>query len=493
MKTTYSCTITVHSPLHIGCDEVYEPMGFVLDEAGSELIHFEPAQFISTLSLSDRQNLSEICRRADLPSILQLYKFFQGKDAQGRRVKVSAQFVKHYRQTLNLPEKLIQQNLNRFVIERTAFRLADDRPFLPGSSIKGALRTGYLNHVCQGKNMRIRDGKKLEGTLLDYSYIDQDPFGRVKVSDFQPVGEIQTRIVYAVNKKKKPSDREARGPYQILEVVEPGSVFAGEITVLDTEVKSPVKHRVKLDDLLSGSNTFYTGEYRRETAELAGAGIHHDNMSPKGTSLIRAGRHSGAESVTIKGNRDIKIMLGGRNNAFKPYATTLWLASPERQPGNNDDLLPFGWLSVAHIDPEQQSKLTVREEDYLRQKECQEKDRLKAVQVQKEKEEAALKEEEEKQKIEAQKAQEEARRKEALEEMSPEDRELAEIFDSGPVVENNVVDLYNRLDEMPPDFKAKCAGKIKSYYQSAGKWKVNKKKAKQFEKVKHLKSILGES
>ena len=61
------------------------------------------------------------------------------------------------------------------------------------------------------------------------------------------------------------------------------------------------------------------------------------------------------------------------------------------------------------------------------------------------------------------------------------------------VNENKVVDLYNRLDEMEGDFKIKSAEKIKAFYISENKWKVNKKKKKQFAKVQHIKRILGES
>ena len=178
-------------------------MGFVLDEEQKELIAFDPVSFINSLSPADKSTLSSLCRSGDLPSIIQIYKFFQGRKAQGRRVSVAPAFINHYRSTLKIPENKIQQELNKFVIERTAFRTADNRPFIPGSSIKGALRTGYLNHVCGGKNMRERDAKGLEKKLLDYQSIEQDPFGHVKVSDFQPAGEIQTRIVYCREQEKK--------------------------------------------------------------------------------------------------------------------------------------------------------------------------------------------------------------------------------------------------------------------------------------------------
>ncbi len=206
MKKTFKCMIKTASPIHIGCDEVYEPTGFVVEEENNCIVQFESSELITALGEQERERLSSICCQGDLPSILKLYKFFQGRKVKGRRISVTADFVAHYRDTLKIPEndsRKIQNELNKFIVERTAFRTWDSRAYLPGSSIKGALRTGYLNHLCNGQKVNIRPAKDLEQKLMDYKSIDEDPFALVKVSDFQPVGDVKTKIVYAVNKKKK--------------------------------------------------------------------------------------------------------------------------------------------------------------------------------------------------------------------------------------------------------------------------------------------------
>lgn len=48
-STTYYCRLKVLSPVHIGCDEVYEPTGFAIDEEQKKLIAFEAASFLSRL------------------------------------------------------------------------------------------------------------------------------------------------------------------------------------------------------------------------------------------------------------------------------------------------------------------------------------------------------------------------------------------------------------------------------------------------------------
>jgi hypothetical protein len=41
--------------------------------------------------------------------------------------------------------------------------------------------------------------------------------------------------------------------------------------------------------------------------------------------------------------RKIKIMKDRRQFEFLNHATTIWLASEESKPANNNGLLPFGW------------------------------------------------------------------------------------------------------------------------------------------------------
>lgn len=60
--------------------------------------------------------------------------------------------------------------------------------------------------------------------------------------------------------------------------------------------------------------------------------------------MLRIGRHSGAEAVTIEGNRHIKIMRGkGQQPKYLDHTTTIWLASETSKPNTNNGLLPFGW------------------------------------------------------------------------------------------------------------------------------------------------------
>lgn len=61
-------------------------------------------------------------------------------------------------------------------------------------------------------------------------------------------------------------------------------------------------------------------------------------------ALLRVGRHSGAENMTLDGARNgsIKIMRLGGRTTYEDEATTIWMAA--EHDGHRSDMQPFGWL-----------------------------------------------------------------------------------------------------------------------------------------------------
>ncbi|MCX7634704.1 MAG: type III-A CRISPR-associated RAMP protein Csm5, partial [Syntrophales bacterium] len=266
-------------------------------------------------------------------------------------VALSGGFISHYNETLKIGtgnENRIKQELNRFAIARTIYHPHTDIPYIPGSSVKGALRTAWLNALQQKKKLSqfpANKAKNLEETLLDGGKFDTDPFRLVKVSDFMPVGPVKTRVVYAVNEKKTRSKFAARGVYQILEIIEVSSLFEGTITVEKPLDRNAVRSPFTAQELLKSVSDFYRQELARENDELAAIDIKGIKIPVQTQGFpMRIGRHSGAESVTIEGQRRIRIMQGkGKPALDLDHATTLWLAASERRPKDRN-LHPFGWV-----------------------------------------------------------------------------------------------------------------------------------------------------
>lgn len=347
-STTHFFTLKVHTPVHIGCGEVYEPTGFVVNGMEKALIAFEPETFLANLSSDELSRFSAICRKGTPASLLEVYKFMNAKSefATGRRAAVSEGFVEHYQS--NVRKSNADNELNKFEISRTAFRSLDNTPYVPGSAIKGAMRTGVLNMRHSARPSAERRAEDLEKGLLGGSF-DQDPFRLIKVSDFVAVEGVRQKIVYAVNRKKLPSEKATRGIPQILEVIEPGAIFFGAVTILDAHGRSGVSKPVTLQELHQALSSFYSGEMKREESDLRKSNTLYQapDAVDRGAIPIRLGRHCGAESLTIEGKRDIKIMMGkGKQPKSLDHATTFWLAAESRTPSAKDMLQPFGWAGL---------------------------------------------------------------------------------------------------------------------------------------------------
>jgi CRISPR-associated protein Csm5 len=498
-KETFRCALKIASPVHLGCDDVYEPTGFVVDEENGWLTPFDPFQFIQDLPVDECEKLTHLCRKGTIESVLEIYKFFRGKKTSGRQVEICNGFVEHYRKVLALPsnEKNVTQNLNQFQICRTAFKSLDNRPYIPGTAVKGAIRTAYLNALAGTRRLPTPRGKnasnELQSKLIGYEphKMETDPFRLVKVSDFMPVGKIRTRIVYAVNKKKKVSDREARGPYQILEVIEPGARFMGEISVEKPQSDRHIRYPATLEVVLKSLNPFYQGENQRECKELENIKVEGVTIKPDpGTYALRVGRHSGAESITVNGYRDIRIMLGGNKKpVYKEQSTTFWLASETDKNTYNQGLRPFGWTVLERLSPELDTRLCAEEEAFAYQKVLVEQKRLDEAARKKER---AIREKEESERLQQEKEAKERLEKERQAELDalPEDERQVVFLEQGELNENQVVEIFSQLDSMKGQIQIRTAEALRDYWQKAGKWKKKDCSKKQLVKVKKIKSIL---
>ena len=88
-------------------------------------------------------------------------------------------------------------------------------------------------------------------------------------------------------------------------------------------------------------------------------------------------------------------------------------------------------------------------------------------------------------------AEAEARRQAELDAMPEDERQLL-LLEQGDLNENQVFELYNRLDDMDDRVKMKTAKALKTYWQKIGKWKKKECSIKQRQKVASIKQLLGE-
>lgn len=388
MENPLNIKLHVLSPIHIGCDDVYEPTSFVIDDKKMKLIEFDPIEFVKALNDKQRAEFSKVCSGDNLLSIM---KFIKNNSMQlnGREVDIASDLIAHYKKVLDLPTFDKKAVINQFTMNKTAYNPQTNQPYIPGTSLKGSMRTAYLSALSEvtktkdfWKSCGLLSRQDLENPLFTYNQIGKkqvakkleqkllsgdfatDPFRMVKISDLLPIGEIKTKIVYAVNKKKEKSDKallsEKGGVYPIFETIQPGAVFEGTININMPEQTAGISLPITANSLKSSLNKFYIPLLEAEIKVLKGIDIpvpiinainaKFKGQISKAVFFLSIGRHSGAEAVTIEGNRNIKIMQGkDKPPLYSNHATTLWLASDSPRPQNNNGLLPFGWAALEAV------------------------------------------------------------------------------------------------------------------------------------------------
>ena len=388
----YTLRYTPLSPTHIGADESYEPGNYVIDDEGGALYSFNSQAAVTGLGEKEKKELLTIVN---------------GRPDDLMLTKVQAFFHKHRESLIayanspvptanginELYEKRIgkaaqhegrgRRVINKLEIERTFYNPVDGRPLLPGSSIKGAIRTALLDERNNGKALNDRNEKNqaLQQRLLEGKF-HTDPFRLISIADASWQGSQNKpacQIKFAVNRKRKPvvkdgqllkSQAETKNLFQLLECVTPHHYqsFTGAMTLLNTRSISPGSSKLPKQDfhwsikeIAKACNEFYVKLFRDEFYAIKDRGylntvwleqlkdLIDNDLSTRlvmgEAFLLRLGRHSGAEALTLNGIRKIKIMQGkGQPPKEADQPKTWWLAADEST--SNREMFPFGWVLV---------------------------------------------------------------------------------------------------------------------------------------------------
>lgn len=235
-------------------------------------------------------------------------------------VDVSNAVQKRYEERFDAPEN--QLPMSPFI--RTG-----SKAFLPGSSIKGALRTAYLNFLKGKTSVKERNRADLvEGELFKANVegrdgrirfdIDKDPFRTIKIKDsFLPQGATFFGEVVNYNKK---DGRLNPTNIQILSEVTYGSLIEKPVSMeieisLDKKVLynresgiDSLHEKVDVQSLLKACDNFYRKSLDEEKNKFLSGVSNGDVISKvyqqildhaKGGYLFRIGWGSGLISMTI--------------------------------------------------------------------------------------------------------------------------------------------------------------------------------------------------
>ncbi len=194
----YRLTLTPLTPVHIGSGEVIDPFEYVILE---RLIHFRPEQFLRRLDQSQQERFLRLAAN----DILVMREFVRGRE-EAIRQSTDYSFSVHPRARAVYEERL--KNIHSDLSVHPCIRTSG-LPFIPGSSLKGALRTALLFDRA-GKPVREYNGRKLEAETLGCGRYNRqgrflgldaslDPFRLLKTGDSQATGECSSLQVITVH------------------------------------------------------------------------------------------------------------------------------------------------------------------------------------------------------------------------------------------------------------------------------------------------------
>jgi len=404
-QTVYISTLT---PVHIGSGEDYYPTDYVIDEG--YLHYFGELQLLEALKPAELRELAKLAEiREGRVAIRRMQKFIHDKRAllktyAQHATPVSPALEGFYRDSIEG-----KKDTNKLAIQRNTFNPHTQQPYIPGSSLKGAIRTAILDACLKNdrqyadrlkkavndavhsyenatdqraakrniqRNLRLK-GQDVPGKLLKYSHVTEDPLRLLKIGDApynHSDGLNGLEIRYAVNRKKgrskKKSMAEERDLYTLLECLgaHRGRSFHTELTLLSSRELSRWQDKLpfeSLSDLAEVCNDYYFPRLCDELDALQDqqyfdtdwvtslrkllSGELSEARNRRHVFLLRVGKHSGAEHTTLDSVRCIEIMQKqGQPPKYLDHATTLWLAADTKD--QTGGMLPFGWVLVEFDD-----------------------------------------------------------------------------------------------------------------------------------------------
>jgi CRISPR-associated protein Csm5 len=384
--TTYCFKAHALTPIHVGCGREIDPSEFVLK--GEKLIHINPADIISNLPQDQQERFSSMVDRADLKEI---QNFLRHQVDESRhavsRIEVSKAFRAEYDAKASNPN-------NQFRVDMLPRNSHEGMALLPGSGIKGAIRTAVVNHFVNDDPTAVgpddrralagmdarRRSQELEKTALNRSPWEthKDIFRLIKVEDCGlPDGATRVDRAISFNPFKPGSEKIQIWVERLRSMADTATPPVFDV-VLRIDTKAMANHRVKsilgrtldFEVILKACNRFY---WNRMVAE----GDRFDNRAEGGPSwqaihgvfpkgqmeeggevftidpanpfwhnpeagrkrmLLRIGRFSHFESLSVNGLRE-----GYNIQARKPI-TSMGATRTRCLMENGKPPMPFGWL-----------------------------------------------------------------------------------------------------------------------------------------------------
>ncbi len=367
--TRWPVTLTPLSPIHIGSGEELDWTRAI--PVGRELVVFDPLRVeLPPTALAEMVKAADGRASGDA-AVLALQKLFKAhsgafRAAAASRVAMTGAVADKFEKALG--HNVQQQGtgretvVNQLALSRHAIVAGDGRPYVPGSSLKGALRTAEVARLDYRENPTPPPGPRPDfrdpsDDLL--GRFQNSPFSRVLLSDLLPQGNVTALAAQVRNVRRKRKEGVAeKGLPVSVELIPPflPCAFRGDIRIAGKRGRGDQAAVPDLGQMMTATHAFHfelfqffakvlqqeqrglpagwlAGVRQLLAEESLAAAIREGRAA-----LVRLGKFCSAESKTVAW-RSVFIPQAqppAPKRVLHPY--TLWLA--ELGTAGN---LPLGW------------------------------------------------------------------------------------------------------------------------------------------------------
>ncbi|WP_180187078.1 type III-A CRISPR-associated RAMP protein Csm5 [Acinetobacter sp. YH01012] len=374
--------ITTLSPVQLGSGDDFYPTNYVITDDGW-LHHFDELALSYALkgNLSKLSNALESQRGDDMILSIQRLIREYSKDLSKLAfysLPVSQGFLTFYKSRIGQIAQRETGNkrvVNRLQISRTFIHPHKHVPVIPGSALKGAIRTAIVNDLAQHELVELKrlasdrqGSKKVQEKVLSYSRVNEDPMKFFKVSDAEyQHSYLPTEIMFSVSRKRKPKANyePAEGVSTYMEVISPYrfQAFTSDLRFVEAfDHNHNTAIPTSFAEVAKVCNAYYLPKLKFELEQLSHEANYLDSDYVKAVNdllasewetmvkankifVLRLGKFSGAQDKTLDDLRSIAIKVGKRDYENKPETHEVRLAA-EIDVKQKHGLLPFGWVLV---------------------------------------------------------------------------------------------------------------------------------------------------
>lgn len=327
---TFNLEVEVLTAIHIGTGEQLEPLQYVVspgpDDHAATMKVFRLEALMPKLTEKGRSQLIELSESGDL---VRLRKGIQSAvlslERKGIPIWDYEAAVTH--EVAETYESSLASTHNQLLIAPTIRTGTRHLPYVPGSSLKGSLRTGILQAVADRVRWRLSDhgrGRDVERQLLKNRDAKSDPFRSLRITDAVVSGN-SSALVAEMRLWKQSGDT---GSPQITAEFLRGTLLDGDararigvtvdnrpFSVRGTDRWQPPtpSNQIDANTLLTAADAFYRDVLESEYAKFYLATdddaareaatelkqIAESLDATRGEFLVRLGRFSQKESVTL--------------------------------------------------------------------------------------------------------------------------------------------------------------------------------------------------